>query len=81
MRSETTVRKGNHHTMTSEESPQKKRKVNEDEEVDTKEKEEEKGLAVSTQAAAAGLSLLSGGAPYNRYVYSQSKCSCRIHSS
>jgi hypothetical protein len=35
--------------------------------------------AVSTQAAAAGLSLLSGGAPYNHYVCSQCKCSYRMH--
>jgi hypothetical protein len=72
--------------MSSEDSPRKKRKFNDGGEVNTKEDEvctkekEERGptskssaSASSTQAAAAGLSLLSNGAPYNRYVYSQSK--------
>jgi hypothetical protein len=96
------VRKGNRHAMTSEDSPnRKKRKVykeekeelvvktkEEDDEVNKKVKEKEgparespfiaSTSVVSTQAAAAGLSLLSGGAPYNHYVYNQCKCSYRI---
>jgi hypothetical protein len=79
--------------MTSEESPRKKRKCKEEavdtkeDKVHTKEKEERgpasesSASAVSTQAAASGLSLLSGVSAYNRYIYSQSKWSYRIHSS
>jgi hypothetical protein len=85
--------------MTSEDSPdRKKRKVNAEEEeeeeevvvvVNTKDKEEgaaressfvasASASALSTQASAAGLSLLYDGSPYNHYVYSQRKCSYRI---
>jgi hypothetical protein len=75
--------------MTSEDKDllnRRKRKFDEEEEVNTKEDKvctkvkEERGparefsaSAVSTQAAAAGLSLLSDGDSYNRFVHSQSK--------